>query len=97
MRSFTGPLEDAPGLCDTCRSDGACWQAAYMELLSDEAAAEARAAAAHAACRDCHSGGAAGPVLCENGECPVTYARLACSSRVQAAGRALRRMDLVGW
>lgn len=65
-----------------------------MALLEEQAAGEARQAAAFAACRGCHSGGCAGPVLCANAECPVTFARLACSSRLQQVERQLRRMDV---
>lgn len=70
------------------------WEATYLGLLGEQAAEEGRQAASYAACRDCHSGGASGPVLCENGECPVTYARLACSSRLQQVELQLRRLDI---
>jgi DNA polymerase delta subunit 1 len=82
-----------PSLILPCSTPGR-WEETYLSLLDDQTAAEARQTAAHAACRDCHSGGVLGPVLCENGECPVTYARLACSSRVQLADKQLRRLDI---
>ena len=65
-----------------------------MSLLGEQALQEARQSAAHAACRACHSALAAQPVLCENAECPAAYARWGASSRLQAADRSLRRLDI---
>jgi hypothetical protein len=64
-----------------------------LALLGEEGLAEARQSAAYAACRDCHSGGALGAVLCANGECPVSYARLSTTARLQRVGGQLRRLD----
>jgi hypothetical protein len=33
-------------------------------------------------------------VLCDSGECPVTYARLGSSSRLQQLDQQLRRLDI---
>jgi DNA polymerase delta subunit 1 len=76
-----------------CSKEGR-WEETYLGLLDDQAAAEARQSAAYSACAACHSGGASGPVLCENGECPFTFTRLACSSRVQQVDKQLRRLDI---
>lgn len=79
-------------LSPACREAGK-WEEAYLGLPAEEGHAEARQAAAFAACRACHSGGASNPVLCDSSECPVTYSRLACSSRLQQLGKQLRRLD----
>lgn len=67
---WRAPLQPCPALPQAvnCRRLEGKWESAYLELLEAQAAAEARQSAAFAACRDCHSGGALGPVLCENGE-----------------------------
>ena len=70
------------------------WEETYLSLLEEQAASEARQSAAFAACRDCHSGGVLGTVLCDSGECPVTYARLGSSSRLQQLDQQLRRLDI---
>jgi len=41
----------------------------------------------------CHSGGLLGPVLCENGECPVLYSRLQSASRIEVLEQSLDRLD----
>lgn len=94
MPGWKGDLDEAPGLCDSCARTEGRWEDCYVTLLEEQAGVEARQCSAYAACRDCHSGGAVGPVLCENGECPVTYTRLACSSRLQLVDKQLRRMDI---
>lgn len=78
-----------------CRTEGK-WAETYLRLGEEQRGAQARQAAALAACAGCHSGGGCGPVLCENGECPVTYTRLACSSRLQQVEGQLARMDISG-
>ncbi|KAL4859641.1 DNA polymerase delta catalytic subunit [Chlorella vulgaris] len=94
MPGWKGDLGEAPGLCDSCARTEGRWEDCYVNLLEEQAGVEARQCSAYAACRDCHSGGAVGPVLCENGECPVTYTRLGCSSRLQLVDKQLRRMDI---
>lgn len=63
-------------------------------MLHEQAAQEARQCAAHAACRQCHSGLVAQDVLCENAECPVFFARLQTASRTWAADKSLARLAL---
>lgn len=76
-----------------CSKEGK-WEETYLGLLGEQAGVEARQCSAYATCRGCHSGGALEPVLCDNGECPVTYSRLACSSRLQQLDAQLRRLDI---
>jgi DNA polymerase delta subunit 1 len=94
MPGARGDPADAPGLCDSCAGQEGRWGEVWVGLLREEAEQAARECAAHAACRQCHSGLVAQPVLCDNAECPVTYARLGTEARVEGARVALRRMDL---
>lgn len=94
MPEFKGEADDAPGLCDACAGEAGKWEEAYLGALGEAAAAEARAAAAAAACRSCDSATLGQPVLCDNGECPVTYARLGAAADASAAAKALRRLDI---
>ena len=61
----------APGLCADCAGEEGRLEAVLLELQAGQNRLEARLAATHALCARCHSGGLAGPVLCENGECSV--------------------------
>ncbi|KAL4424029.1 hypothetical protein ABPG75_001330 [Micractinium tetrahymenae] len=87
-------MDSAPGLCDDCAGVEGRWEEAYLAALEEQAGEEARHYAAFAACRDCHSGGLAGAVLCANGECPVAYARMSTATRLRAADEKLRRLDI---
>lgn len=58
---------------------------------------EERHCHAHALCARCHSGGVLGPVLCENGECEVLYARLGMQTRLQALLPSMQRMLDYSW
>lgn len=64
-----------------------------MDLLQERNIAEDRLAASHAFCTRCHSGGTSGAFLCDNGECPVLYARLASSARIGPLQQSLLRLD----
>ena len=94
ITNFKGPAEDAPGLCESCIDQPGRWEEAYLGVLDDASEAEARNCAAHAACRQCHSGLVSQEVLCDNSECPVTYTRLGTASALQAAQQSLRRLDI---
>ena len=61
----------APGLCADCAGEEGRLEAVLLELQAGRNRLEARLAATHALCARCHSGGLAGAVLCENGECSV--------------------------
>jgi len=94
LTTFKGVAEDAPGLCDSCANEPGRWEEAYLVAIHDASEAEARSCAAHAACRQCHSGLVSQEVLCDNSECPVTYARIGTASAVHAAQQSLRRLDI---
>ncbi len=66
-------------------------------LLREADQLEVRHAAAHALCARCHSGGALGPVLCENAECAVLFARLGTQTRLAALLPSLQRMVDYSW
>ena len=66
-------------------------------LLREANQLEGRHCAAHALCARCHSGGAMGPVLCENGECEVLYARLGAQTRLAALLPSIERMLSIDW
>lgn len=94
MSRFRGAPEDAPGLCDSCAGEEDRWAQAFLAIEEEETKAEARNAAAHAACRQCHSGLLCEEVLCDNGECPVTYARLSSQGTLRSTAESLRRLDI---
>jgi len=94
LTTFKGAAQDAPGLCDSCVNEPGRWEEAYLGAVHDVSEAEARNCAAHAACRQCHSGLVSQDVLCDNSECPVTYARIETASTVHAAQQSLRRLDI---
>ncbi|KAF8067421.1 POLD1 [Scenedesmus sp. PABB004] len=83
----------APGLCDACAREPGTRAAVLVALTAEAGGAAARLAAAHSACRRCGSGCQFGAVLCENGECPVMYARLASERAGRTAAHALARLD----
>lgn len=84
---------EGPGLCDACSSQDGKWEEVYEGLMQRENRLEHRRAGAHAFCMRCHSGGMTGAVVCENGECPVLYARVESSARMVTVGNLLRRLD----
>ena len=81
------------GLCEDCQATEGAWAGAYLDLLRDSNLAEDRLAASQAFCTRCHSGGPSGAFLCDNGECPVLYARLASSARIGPLQQSLSRLD----
>jgi DNA polymerase delta subunit 1 len=95
LTSFKGAAEDAPGLCDSCAGEPGRWEEAFFVATHDASEAEARNCAANSACRQCHSGLVSQEVLCDNSECPVTYARLGTAAGVRAAEQSLRRLDIL--
>ncbi len=76
-----------------CSTEGR-WQAAYLSLVREQSLQEARLTAAAAACRQCDSAALPQSLLCECAECPVLYARLGASSRLQGVEQSLQRMDI---
>lgn len=94
MPGFKGAAEDAPGLCESCSGQEGKWAQTYEGLSQEAAEVEAQRCAAHAACRQCHSGLMVQAVACENSECPLTYARLASDARLGSVVASLRRMDI---
>lgn len=66
-------------------------------LLREANQLEGRHCRAHALCARCHSGGVMGPVLCENGECEVLYARLGAQTRLAALLPSIERMLSIDW
>ena len=83
-----------PGPASPCRSTPGRWEETQLGLLHETSLQEARQCAAHAACRQCHSGLVSQDVLCENSECPVFFARLQTASRTCAADNSLARLAL---
>lgn len=88
-------MDDAPGLCQACASTEGAWGETYLGVLGEQSEEEARHTAAFTACRDCHSGGCMGEVLCENGECSVAYVRLSTASRLRRLDAQLHRLDIL--
>ena len=86
-------IEEVPGLCSSCSEVKGAWEQAWLQATSDASAVESRACAAYAACRECHSGLLQDDVLCENGECPITYVRLQSKSARHDADVTLKRLD----
>lgn len=82
-----------PGLCDICRGEDGKWEETYLEYLGHVNKLEARKAGAHAYCMRCDSGAGEGAVVCENGECPVLYARVESQARLETVTQALKRLD----
>jgi DNA polymerase delta subunit 1 len=90
---ISGAAADAPALCGACEGAGAR-PGALLRELGEAGEAAAHGAAAAAACRACDSALLCQPILCANGECPVTYARIEAARRAAAAGAALRRLEM---
>lgn len=63
-----------------------------MGLIAEVTSTERRRGLAFSTCAHCHSGGLAGAVACENGECPVLYSRLSSTSRLQALEQSMERL-----
>lgn len=85
------PLD--PGLCDECKAEDGKWCQVYLNILADDNAAEEALCHATSACVRCHSGGLLGPVICENGECPVLYERYAAARKAYSSQHKLMRME----
>ena len=64
-----------------------------MALAAEAGEEQARLAAAHAACHACHSGTAAQPVLCLNGDCPVLYVRFSAEDALRGLAAQLARLE----
>ena len=94
LSAFKGAVEDAPGLCDSCSREEDRWAQVFLTIEGDFEVAEARHAAALGFCTKCHSGLLSEQVLCDNGECPVTYARLSSQVAMHSAAESLRRLDI---
>ena len=84
---------EGPGLCEVCSSQEGKWEEVYLECLQHVDRLEHRQAGAQAYCMRCHSGGMTGKVVCENGECPVLYARVESAARLVTVNTFLRRLD----
>ena len=84
---------EGPGLCDVCSSQEGKWEEVYEGFLQHANKLEHRQAGATAYCMRCHSGGMNGLVVCENGECPVLYARVESASRMVTVNNLLKRLD----
>ncbi|DBA67150.1 TPA: hypothetical protein ACH3X2_001471 [Trebouxia sp. C0005] len=82
-----------PGLCDICSSQEGKWEEVYLEYLQHVNRLEHRQAGAYAYCMRCHSGGESGSVVCENGECPVLYARVESAARLTTVSTFVKRLD----
>ena len=82
---------NAPGLCSACAAEEGAWEGSYLRLRGEASAQEERQRAAHAACRQCHSGTLSQEVLCGSAECPVHFVRLqARDAAALASALALR-------
>lgn len=84
---------EGPGLCEVCSSQEGKWEEVYEGLRQHANRLEHRWAGASAFCMRCHSGGMTGAVVCENGECPVLYARVESAARMVTMSNLLRRLD----
>eukprot|EP00879_Flechtneria_rotunda_P007699 GHRR01008072.1.p1 GENE.GHRR01008072.1~~GHRR01008072.1.p1 ORF type:complete len:781 (+),score=286.21 GHRR01008072.1:379-2721(+) len=82
-----------PGLCDNCQQEDGKKEAVYIALTDEASVAGQRFAAAHSACRKCHSGAQMASVLCENGECPVLYERHSSERQLGNAEHKLLRLE----
>jgi DNA polymerase delta subunit 1 len=85
--------EVEPGLCDDCAKEDGKRESVFISVMHEASDAAERFSAAHSACRFCHSGSQWGGVVCENGECPVAYERLASERLVRTAEHRLLRLD----
>lgn len=95
-RAISGSYKDiaeAPGLCDECALEENMKERVYNSLIEERSVVEARQSAAHAACRACDSGLVCEDVLCNNGECPVTYERLSAGRTLRGLEVSLNRLD----
>jgi hypothetical protein len=88
----------APALCNSCQLQAGCWARTLLGTLQDDSRKWQQLCRAEAACLACNSGGHAGPVVCENGECPALYPRLAAARALAASEGRLERPDAhYGW
>ena len=94
LSEFNGDAEAAPGLCAACAGEEGRWQQVYCGLRVEANEEELRSANAHAQCRQCDSGVLGQRVVCENGECRVTFARLESDRGLRDVGIKLNRMDI---
>jgi len=94
IQGLSGRPEEAPGLCAICTELDGKRAETLLGLLHESGLQEARQCAVHAACRQCHSGTLEEAVLCENGECMITYERLRTAAAVRALHVSLRRLDI---
>ncbi|KAF6253905.1 hypothetical protein COO60DRAFT_1642829 [Scenedesmus sp. NREL 46B-D3] len=86
-----------PGLCERCLQEDDTRKAVQIAVTKEASDAAAKVCAAQSACRSCHSGGQLGAVVCENGECPVVYARLSGERQVATAEHKLLRLERLDW
>jgi hypothetical protein len=87
------PAGIEPGLCANCRAQEGKRAAVYLQTVQEQVRASASFCAAHSACRRCHSGGLMGGVVCENGECPVLYARFRAEREVRNTDHRLQQLE----
>ncbi|KAK9916419.1 hypothetical protein WJX75_002409 [Coccomyxa subellipsoidea] len=93
VHSIGSSAEDGPALCEDCAVEDGVREGVFLELLGEQRRLEQRNCTANALCMDCHSGGLTGKVLCENGECPVLYARLSTAAKLNSLDHSFRRLD----
>ena len=87
-----------PALCDSCQQQPDSWAQAYLGALQEEGRQWEQLCGAQAACLSCHSGGHCGPVVCENGECPALFPRLAAARALAGVEGRLERLEAhCGW
>lgn len=95
-RAIHTQTEMTPGLCSSCAGVQGKWQEVYMNYVEQNTALGKTLCSAQEACMRCHSGVLCGqPVLCENAECPVFYARTGSESRLQSIQTALDRLSMM--
>lgn len=95
LHNYKGPFEDAPGLCEACAAQEGVWAETYLSTIHEAAVQEAKRSSAYSACRSCDSSLLSQSVLCDNGECPVTYHRLSTDAALGSIGTALSRLDII--
>ncbi len=81
------------GLCEACAAIPDKLPEVYLEFQKHVDEFETHRAQALSYCARCHSGGLGQPVVCENGECPVLYARIESAARLTTVSQSLARLD----
>jgi len=69
----------------------------YLELLGEERRLDRRLCTTSAMCARCHSGGLTRPILCQNGECSVLYARLGTQTKLENLALSMNRIEKLNW